>query len=188
VQDSIRGVIAGQSAGGAPACATAQDAETDATAATKWLGNVSGRKYYGSGFVVGSTEDDQSGADDNYTICKAIVRMYTSADSPSNNVRACVYDNNGGEPGSLVGTCSDWVVGSTISTSEQDVSFENMSADVVNGTTYYLVLEVSAVGTPYYLLAVESSGNLEDQEVSPDAATWTNDSAVYTIKYILYSN
>jgi hypothetical protein len=170
-------------------CATAQDAETDAAANNKAIGNSVNYIYLATQFVVGSTEDDQSAGDANYTICKVVVRGYASAGSSPLTITAYIYSDSTNAPGTLIGTGSTAVNVSSIGTSEEDVTFAGtLSADVTNGGTYWLVLKADTTDAVYFLWSVETSGNTEHMYRATADPTWTEDSTVYSGKFTLYSN
>jgi hypothetical protein len=170
-------------------CSTAQDAEADATAATKSIGNSVNNIYFATQFVAGSTEDDQSAGDSNYTICKVVVRGYASAESSPLTITAYIYSDSTDAPGTLIGTGSTAVNVSSIGTSEEDVTFAGtLSAEVVNGTTYWLVLKADTTNAVYFKWAVETSGQTEHMYRATADPTWTEDGTVYSGKFTLYSN
>jgi hypothetical protein len=65
------------------------------------------------------------------------------------------------QAGSLVGTGSDAITQSTLSESEADVTFSNLSASVTSGKLYFLVAKYSAADSSNYLkwAYATSSGN-----------------------------
>jgi len=135
------GIVGGGVSGGS-ACSTSSFSYTDATEGfnptatwgTRWISNA---------FT--TTE----GA----TICKAIVRLKKSGSSPAVNYRFCLYSNNSGVPTAPASSgrlgCSDYVAGSTLSTSEGDVTFSNMSVALSTSTVYHGVLESDGYDETY---------------------------------------
>lgn len=81
-------------------------------------------------------------ANNTSTRCKITVKML-KVGSPAGTLTACIYTNSSGVPGTQIGTCSDAVNTSTLSTSEGDITFSNVSANVTDTTQYKLVIKSS---------------------------------------------
>jgi hypothetical protein len=96
-----------------------------------------------------------------YTLCKAELRLIRTG-SPSGTMTAQIHASSAGPvPGAAVGTASDSVAVGTVGTSFSYITFTNMSASLVNGTAYFMVLKFTANGT---------AGNVIEWAYGDDAA------------------
>jgi len=170
-------------------CTTAQDAETDADSLAYDFGKTSGDVWIATKFVAGNTDDGVATA--NYTACSAAVQLEPAvAGSGSETIRACIYsDDATDDPNALIGSCSDTVTISSLSSGSNTVSFLNMSASLTDGTTYWLVLYTSGYhATNYVKWWSENSETTAyityDGNGSGD---WAEYSTSRSCKYTLYS-
>ena len=98
-------------------------------------------------------------ADGTYTACKVDVNLQ-KVGTPSVNLDVSIYTDNAGVPGTLIGTASDVIASSTISTSPTTYTFVNMSASLTSGTLYWIVLHASAgVDNSNYIIFVGTGGS-----------------------------
>lgn len=123
-----------------------------------------GNKYIGTHFVAGTT----------YTVCSAVVRGGKAGTGGSMNISAEIWSDSSGLPGTIVGTASATILGSSFPSSEADVTFTGMSASITSGTTYWLVCHADATSdnTNYplwYYVGFDATGD----EVSANGTSWS---------------
>jgi hypothetical protein len=128
--------------------------------AINWPGQKCATKFVASG---------------SHTICTAELRLFSYYGVHTTNyaysIRAAVYSDSGGTPGSLVGTASDSVAATNVATLPLNATaaqwettgvtlFTNMSASLTSGTTYWLMLEpTAALGAVDYPVHWKATGN-----------------------------
>jgi hypothetical protein len=160
-------------------CETQAEACSDTTQGSNELSNDADSIYFATQFVASADE----------TICKVAV-LLTKNNSPTFNINAYIYDNNAGNPGSLVGSGSDAVAASGLPSSAGDLTtFSNMSGGPLTNTeTYWLVLKASSQGDGTDSVSVHKTpicnGTGEELRDSADGSSWnelsTNRSVVWT--------
>lgn len=129
-------------------------------------------------------------ADASAEICSATARLVGGAPD-TNEYTACIYTDNGGQPGTQVGACSAPLTQSSIPATEADVTFENMSAAIVAGSKYWLVLSTSAAaGSPITwcgLPGAVCAGSAHVNVISNDGGlTWSVNAPYVDVFFTLY--
>lgn len=116
-----------------------------------------------------------------YTACKGVLRL--SQSGGAGTMKFGIFTDNAGEPGALIGSYSDPVNCSSPTGSEGDVTFSNMSANLINGTTYWAVLWFfSGSGVAWYAYVLPGT------DLKFNDGAWDINSANASFKYALYSN
>jgi hypothetical protein len=77
-----------------------------------------------------------------YTCTSIALNLY-KAGSPTFNVKAAIWTDVASAPGALVGTESNAIASSTFTTSEAIYTFTGVSATLVSGTSYWVVVRES---------------------------------------------
>lgn len=166
----------------AATCSTAKDSTLTLSPATNTLLLYdSTLAYIALPFTAGSS----------YTLCALDVAL-RKVGSPVFNVAAAIYTNSGPAPGALVGTASTPIAASTATGSYAAVHFSGLSASIVSGTSYYIVVYYTSGTTGYFAnyldLGVASGVSSDYVYISPAAISWTQGSAYYKSDFKAYSN
>lgn len=169
------------------ACSTARNGITGATSATYTVGGIAGggNNYVGVHFTTTAA----------YTVCKVTVPI-KKVGSPTFNIRARIFSDAGGSPNypnAGMGTASDPIAASSLSTTTADVAFTGMSAILSDATVYWVVLYVDAAGdaSNYVAWDYEADTGVTAVGESPDgvAGNWSNSiSNNIKFKFQAYSN
>jgi hypothetical protein len=125
--------------------------------------NQSDRNYMGTYFVATST----------YTI-SSINLFLQKVGSPSWDITVALYSNNTNKPGTLI-SLSSTVASSGVPGTETETSF-TLGGSIINGTTYWLVLNGASVGDvsnyiKWHSVSGTYPGYFQTQK-SADAITW----------------
>lgn len=165
---------AGGGGGGGGGCTTAQTTKNAATSSQTELG---GSRYIGSRFSAGAS----------FTACKAVLRLGVTG--ASYTIRVGIFSNGGSNlPGSLIGSYSDTVNANTVGAAEGDITFVNMSASIVSGTTYHIVAQCSSdFNSPNCQWAAMGEAITNGVTASSDGSAWSSVDDFSVQKYILYS-
>lgn len=160
-----------------------QFGETGDTTGESVVGRLSYATKYASEFVyTGET----------VTITR-IVAYVSRVLNPTFNVSAYIYTDTGPseEPDQVVGTGSDAVAASTFGTDEGAVNFDNVSASLTNGTTYWVVLACSSYDADNHIkwLRASNGATMDLASGSGDAGseTWSKQGTTRTQKFSLWS-
>lgn len=171
----------------AASCDTMRDAESDAQNYTWDHGKSDARIECATQFIVNGTEDKGAGSG-NYTVCA--IGLYLSPavqGAGSLTMTAAIYDDNTGVPGSQVGTASDSISVSSLSSGENEVIFENVDADITDAGTYWVNLIMSGWdGTNYVVWYGTSSSGTEDVDIK-GSGSWSDLTSARTMKFKLYT-
>lgn len=165
----------------ASACTTPKDGDiVSAKEDIFFIAYESGSIYAASSFTASSS----------YTVCKIDAIMY-KVGSPTFMLRAAIYDDNGGEPGSLVGTASAELDSSTFDTSDGTVTFTGLDADVTNTVLYWVVAYYSSGPQNFYNDYVKwsyfAAGAGDELFDSADGSSWDSRGTYHTAKFLTYS-
>ena len=156
----------GTPAAAAPTCNTTSDEVTGATSGSFPIGQ------YG----VTVWMSDKFTAADTGTVCSVKYRLLYTGTPGSATLSACLYTDNAGLPGTLIGTCSAAITESvqfTVGT-EQDVTFVNMSAAKTASTVYHWVVHRSAANSTNYPSWAQISGYYANNtNTSVDGTSWS---------------
>lgn len=162
-------------------CNTSQESSTGSTSSYVNIGSLGGGGY--------NWRAIKFTADATYTACKVVARL-AKVGSYSVNLTARIYDDSSGSPGSVVGTASSTLATSGIGSSEQDVTFTDLSASLTSGTTYWLSINASAAGDAsnyiQWFYVFDADNGVE--KYSSNGTAWNADSSNARLKFILYSN
>jgi len=110
--------------------------------------------------------------------------------SPQGNVKAAIFTDNSGSPGTQLGTASNSIPASTLPSTPGPVQFQGLNATLSAGTTYWIVVQrdnsagsVTAYGdqlskpVPKALAASSANGT-----------TWTEITNFQKLRYTVYSS
>lgn len=118
------------------------------------------------------------------TLCSVSLKL-KAVGSPTMTLTARIYSYSSGSSGTVdspLGTASDVVNSSTVTASYTMINFPNLSASIVAGTDYCLVIAVSSVDVSNYLhWDVGGDGNFSGHNTewrSDDGVTWTQNDIV----------
>ena len=157
-------IISGNVSSGGSACDIIEDSETGADLSSKWIFAYTSQDWWSAKLIV----------DTSYTICAVDLYLVRSSTSPTYNITACIYTDDGsGQPGSQVGSCSTSIAASSIGTSLSWINFPNMSASVNSGT-YHIVVKSDGVDSTNYVYWEYASVAGDNINYSGDGLTWTN--------------
>lgn len=159
-------------------CLTSTDSKTGTTAGTVELG---GSAYNATPFVAGSS----------YPLCKVVLRMLKTG-SPTYTMTCGIYSHDAGNnaPNVLLGQVSTAVAAGSLSTSEADVTFSGMSANISSGTTYWIVvfcsLEFQSPNVARWANVSESLAHGEMSSSTGSPGSWTEVDAFSRYKWTTY--
>lgn len=176
-------IIVGQPPSGAapPACTTPTDAFVVPQDSSTQVGATSASLNVASKFTAANS----------YSLCKVICYLSQTGTAPF-TVVASIFSHNSGtdEPASLLGAASSSVTASTIPTTETAVTFSNMSATIVSGTIYWVVLTASVVGSGTNCLRWWRGPATGTPKIMTDAnavGTWTLSTSTKSARFQAYS-
>lgn len=141
-----------------------------------YLGNHAGTSYIGGGYLATACKFVASNS---YTACSVSVVVERIGSGSTYTVHASIYSHDSGsnQPNVLIGTSSDEVALSSFNTSYGLVTFPNMSATLVSGTTYWIVLRITVADgsyTNYSQVDTRSFlGQTNGTMLSTNGTTWT---------------
>lgn len=127
------------------------------------------------------------------TICKIIVWLQKNGDpTAAATLTAGIYTDNAGVPNSLVGTASTNTVTYADITTDTQVTFTGLSAEITADTTYHVVVWGSDNGSAGNTLAVNASGFNEGSPHTSDYGNngtgWSAFLSNRTLAFTLYSS
>ena len=169
----------------ADGCATAKDGDNTSatyTSSNQFLGREDVILYLGDSFVAGSS----------YTVCAVEIQAY-KVNSPTFLIKAAIFTDSSGSPGSLIGTASGTLDTSTITatTTGEKYTLTGLSADVTSGTTYWVVLYYVSGPHNYYVdyidvLANAQGGGGHWVKRADATPTWANLTEYISLKFKTY--
>lgn len=164
--------------GGAAPCTTArEDFSTGGTTNSQSVMNSSSTRYTAQAFTASAT----------YTACAADIYCSKTA-SPTFNLTLAIFTDSAGSPGTLVGSRSNAVAASALSTTDGTLqSFTGLSASLVSGTAYWLILECSANPDVTNFIEWERRNVSTTIKQSADESSWATLTTSRRSKMIIYS-
>lgn len=180
----------GASVAGGGACNTAQtNMPAQSGAASLGLSPTNGtdnQVYMGTWFVPQFTTN----------VCRADVKLM-ARDNDSTGpaaatflIKVGVFTDNSDEPGTLVGSWSDWVSASTISSNMAYVTF-TMSVSVVSGTKYWFVITSDGIRNAGDVAAIAQNNDVAANKckgANYGPSAWTLINTYNNHVYNLYSS
>jgi hypothetical protein len=147
----------------------------------------------GAGYSFGNTQDYEAAkftASASGTICKVVISLKKGA-STTESVRLGIYTDNSGEPGTLIGSWSDWVTAASVTTSFTDITFSNISASgIESSTTYWIVADPGTADdtTNVYTWEYKSTGCSPEEinQSTDEGSTWTETSTIRVDTYEIH--
>jgi len=169
------------SGGEAPSCDTVQQMEWGTPTGDADVGRVSITMFIATKFVATGT----------YTVCAADL-MLSAVGSPTQSLTAAIYSHDAAEddPDAIIVKASSPVDASTISGENQTVKFENISADITDGSTNWVVLTVDSYDASNYVDWEWWSSSPIERAVRDDdgVGTWGSLSTSRAMMYKLYGD
>ena len=130
-------------------------------------------------------------AGSSYTMCSVTAALKATG-SPTFNIAAAIFTNSGSGPGSLVGIASSPKSVSGMSSSYASFNFTGMSAPLVSGNSYFLVIYYTSGTTNYYVdyisQDVAAGVSANHRYYSPALTPWTDDGGYILADFTGYSN
>lgn len=170
-------VVKRAKAAGGAACSTQKDTVGGTTNDFDVVGADTDYTYVGWQFTAGS----------NYTLCMTRLRLKKTG-SPTFTVKAYIYTNSAGAPGTQVGTESAAFSVSTLTTTEADADFTGMSAALTSGTVYWIVLVATGAPNDFtnFLSVAQISGS-HNTKMSATGSGWTDQNTFVDLKFTTFS-
>ena len=144
---------------------TLQQAGSGTTAAVT-LGQTSARKYDAGEIVAGAS----------FT-CTKIALSLGRIGTGTPVLTGYIWANNAGQPGTLLGTSTNTVNGTTLNSAAPTVAeFTFAGVALTNGTTYWFGVMADVIDAANYTQVYGGATSTANQYVSPDGTTWTANS------------
>lgn len=121
-----------------------------------------------------------------YTYTKGVFRE-AKVSSPSVNLSLEIWSDSAGSPNAIVGTGSGLIAASTLTASEGDITFTGLSATIVSGTTYWLVVVASGIGDVSNKIRCYVATQASTGVKVWNGASWASYTGAEQLKFINYS-